>query len=413
MKTLEAEKFGLSPMRIAIGVAALIACIMLFFAAGFIVEHLDAKDIMVIQYPSGTLNVCTDPGYYGQWFGTVTKYRRQSLYSFSAKKDQGRTMDESLPIQFNDGGMAKISGVLPWDMPTGREQVINLHRKYGSQTAVEQQLIRPSVERAVYLTGPLMSSAEAYSARKADLLRYFEDQVRNGVYQMETISMKQPDPITGIEKTVTVVQIALDEKKQPKRQSSSQINEFGIQLLSPAIDNVEFEPTVKQQIATQQSNYMQIQTAKAEALKAEQAAITAQKSGEAEAAKAKWKQEVVKAELVTEAEARKAVAGLDVQTADLRKKELQLQGEGEAAKRRAIMLADGALDKKLETYKAVMHDAFDAIKGYQGQWVPAVVSGGGATGSQNGALNMMDALSIKAMRDLGLDMSVPRQSGAK
>jgi hypothetical protein len=420
MSILEADKLmvrpagtkrSFQPARMIAGAVALFVVIVLLVAARSLVAHLDAKDMMVIQYPNGRLRVCTEPGYYGQWFGSMTKYQRRSQYSFSAKKDQGTATDESLPLMFNDGGGARISGVLSWEMPTGTGQIIKLHTLYGSQKAVEQQLVRPAVERAVYLTGPLMSSAEAYSARKADLLRFFEDQIRNGVYQMETISIKQPDPITGVEKTVQVVQIALDKNGQPKRQSSSQINEFGIQLLSPAIDNVDFEDKVKQQIATQQANYMQIQTAKAEALRAEQAAITAQKNGEAEAAKAKWDQEVVKAKLVTEAEARKAVAMLDVQTAELRKKELQLQGEGEAAKRRAIMAADGALDKKLETYQTVMHDAFEAVKGYQGPWVPSVVSGGAA--SQNGALSMMEALNIKALRDLGLDMSVPRTASNK
>src|SRR5439155_24706746 len=132
----------------------------------------------------------------------------------------------------------------------------------------------------------IMSFAEAYSARKTDLLRFFEDQARNEVYQIETISQKQPDPITGIEKTVQLVRIAMDEKNLPKRQSSSQIAEFGIVLLSPAIDSVKFEDKVQQQIAQQQANLMQIQTAKSQALQAEQAAITAQKNGEAEAAKA-------------------------------------------------------------------------------------------------------------------------------
>ena len=122
---------------------------------------------------------------------------------------------------------------------------------------------------------------------------------------------------------------------------------------------------------------------------------------------------MIKAKLVTEAEARKAVAALDVQTADLRKRELELQGEGEAAKRRAIMQADGALQVKLEVYKSVMHDAFEAVKGYQGNWVPGVVmAGSGPSGhTGNGAMDMINLMSVKAAQDLSLNLSVPNSSG--
>jgi hypothetical protein len=116
---------------------------------------------------------------------------------------------------------------------------------------------------------------------------------------------------------------------------------------------------------------------------------------------------------VTEAEARKAVAGLDVQTAELRKRELELQGEGEAAKRRAIMQADGALELKLAAYKAVMHDAFEAVKGYQGNWVPGVVMAGSAQNGHagNGAMDMINLMSVKAAQDLNLNLSVPNSGG--
>jgi len=158
---------------------------------------------------------------------------------------------------------------------------------------------------------------------------------------------------------------------------------------------------------------MQVQTSIAEAKRAEQTALTAAKNGEAEAAKAKWDQEVIKARLVTEAEARKAVAALDVQTADLRKKEMELQGEGEGAKRRAIMNADGALEMKLQTYRAVMHDAFDAMKGYQGNWVPGVIMAGTSQNGQhtNGAMDMINLMSVKAAQDLNLSLSVPNGGG--
>ena len=386
------------------GAIALAVCGLLFVTCFQMFEQVDASEVMVVQSPMGSLSVYTDAGIKWQGFGKITLYRKRSQFSFSAKKDVGNKDDQSLPVMFNDGGSAHLSGVISWEMPMATDKVIKIHTLYGSQGGVEQQLIRPAIERALYLTGPLMSSAEAYSARKPDLLRFFEDQARNGVYQMETISQKQPDLITGIEKTVNVVRIAMDEKGLPKRQSSSQIAEFGIVLLSPSIDSVRFEDKVQQQIAQQQANYMQIQTAKSQALQAEQAAITAQKNGEAEASKAKWAQEVEKATAVTAAEKERDVAKLNVQTAELNKQKQILEGQGEATKRQLVMAADGALDKKLAAYVETQRIWADAFAKHSSPLVPSVVMGGGSNGQPvNAATQFMEMMGVKAARELAVN----------
>jgi hypothetical protein len=54
-----------------------------------------------------------------------------------------------------------------------------------------------------------------------------------------------------------------------------------------------------------------------------------------------------------------------------------LRGEGEPARRRLVMEADGALEKKLQAYTEVSKLYASAIKDYQGNWVPSVVMGVG------------------------------------
>ena len=386
-------------------IAAAIVSVFLLFG---VVEYNDADKILVVQGIGGGLTAYTDAGPKPQFFGKCTTYKKRDQFSFSSKKDQGSKKDESLPVQFNDGGTAHVSGVISWEMPMSQEKILKLHTLYGSQEAIDQQLIRPAIERSIYLTGPLMSSAEAYSARKPDLLRFFEDQARNGVYQMETISEKQPDPITGILKTVSFVKIAMDEKNLPKRQSSSQVAEFGIILLSPAIDSVTFENSVQKQISDQQSNFMAVQTAKSKALQAEQDALTAAKNGEAAAAVAKWKQEVDKATEVTRAEKERDVAALGVKTAELNRQKLILEGQGEATKRQLIMSADGALDKKLAAYIEVQKYWADGFAKHEGQLVPTMQWGGGSGVGGNAGTQFMDLMSAKAARDLSLDLNTAR-----
>lgn len=147
------------------------------------------------------------------------------------------------------------------------------------------------------------------------------------------------------------------------------------------------------------------------ARKAEQRAITAEKEGQANAAKAKWEQEVLKAKAVTEAEQQREVAKLNMQAAEFTKKQEILLGEGEGARRRLVMQADGALEKKLAVYTEVMK-AFAAELGKQ-RWVPEVVMGGSSTGQGGGAnaASLIDLLMVKTARDLSLDMRVPNTGG--
>ena len=62
----------------------------------------------------------------------------------------------------------------------------------------------------------------------------------------------------------------------------------------------------------------------------------------------------------------------------------------------------GATDTEINKYYA------DAIKGYQGNWVPSVVMGeaGGSRVAGSGAQQLIDLLTAKTAKEFGLDMGV-------
>lgn len=399
---------------VSLAVVVVLLVIVLPFL-GMLLENVDAGEICVIQNPiTGTLDWYTVPGPKWQGLGKVTTYHKRQQFWFSAADDQGKKQDESITVRFNDKGHANISGSLAWEMPMDKEHLNQLHTKYGSQEAIEQQLIRTVVEKSVYMTGPLMSSQESAAERRNELLQYIEDQVANGIYRTETIQEKQPDPLTGQLKTVSIVKLIRDSKGLVVRSDESPLKLFGIRTFNPSINQIKYDATVEAQIQEQQKATMAVQTAIANAKKAEQDTITVTENGKAEAAKAKWAQEVEKATEVTSAEKRKAVAALDVQTAELRKRATILEGEGEAEKRRLVMSADGALDPKLRTWLEAQKFWADAFKNYGGQLVPNVVmgSGSGSSGSAGQtATQLVELLTVKTARDLGLDMSMSMPRG--
>lgn len=380
-----------------------IAAIFLISSIGNLYENLDANEIMVLQaVPSGELSVFTTPGWKWQGYGKITKYHKRGQFEFELPKNT-KEEDHSMRLRFNDGGHANASGSFAYEMPTSNEAILTLHMKYGTQQAVEQQLIRPSAERAIYFSGPLMSSTESYASRRSDLLNYIEDQMQRGLYRTDRHDIKIKDAITGEEKTATVVDIA-EKNGVPLRQEASPLGQFGIRTFNLSLNEIRYEEGVEKQIQTQQQMQMAVQTAIAEAKKAEQQRITTEQNGMAAAAKAKWDQEVIKAKEVTAAQQRLAVAELDAKAAEQDKRAMILRGEGEGASRRAKIAGDNALDQRLQAWIAVNKAYAEAMSGQP--WVPSVQMGGTGTGGIQNGRELLELMAVKAAKDLSLDMSM-------
>ena len=368
---------------------------------GQIVEDLDAQRVMCVQAPvSGKLTWHIVQGYKWQGFGTITKYPKRSIYKFE------------FPVRFNDGGHGTMHGSIQYEMPLDVENLTKLHVRFGSPDAIQKQLVETITNKAVYMTGPLMSSKESYAEKRNYLISYVEDQIVNGVYKTISKEVKLKDQMTGVDKTVTVVEILLKDG-QPERQEEAVLKSFGIKPFNFAIEKLPYDPTVEKQIEQQQVIAMDVQTSIADAKKAEQRAITVAEQGKADAAKAKWDQEVIKAKYVTEAEQKLEVAKLGRQEAEQLKQREVLLGEGEATRKRLVMNADGALEKKLDVYIKVQERWAAAFEKHPGPLVPSVVMGGG--GTTNAAVTtqtLVELLTAKTAKDLSLQMSVPRGANA-
>jgi regulator of protease activity HflC (stomatin/prohibitin superfamily) len=389
---------------VALGVLAIVGLLL----SGSMFESLDAGEIMVVQSIGGTMTWYTTPGNFKyQGLGKVTKYRLSNECQFLlAKNEEGQEVEgESIKIRFNDGGEGHVSGSVRFELPIDEAHLNLIHLKYGSQEAVERALVRTQLEKAIYMSGPMMSSTESYSARRNELIGLIMDQAKHGVYKTRAREVKEADPLSGEEKTVRRVEIVNGTDGMPERQEISPLVTFGVGLFNLAINRLPYNETVENQIKQQQAANAQVQTAIAQAKEAEQAAITAEKQGQAQAAKAKWEQEVIKAKMVTQAEQQREVARLEKEAAEFTKAQQILLGQGEAERKRLVMAADGALSQKLATYATVQKYYAEALGQYKGNLVPQFVMGG-VGGNQSSALDFMQIIGMKAARELAFDPNV-------
>lgn len=376
--------------------------IVLLFSIGGLFEDVDAGQIVVIQAPiTGQLSVYKEPGWVGQWFGRATHYHKSAQFWFNATENE----DRSIAVRWNDAGTATISGSVRYKMPLSDEKIIELHSIYGSQKAIENDLIETNIKKSIYMTGPLMSSKESYAEKRSYLIQLIEDQAARGVYQTIQKDVKATDPISGQEKTITIVEIQYDTLKGVTlRQEVSPLKSYGIALNNLSIEGIKYDEKVESQIEAQRKATMEVQTAMAKSKEAEQRALTVEKEGQAQAAEAKWAQEVEAAKQITQAEMRRKVAEEDVKTAELRKRKMILEGEGEAAKKKLVMQADGALNQKLEAWLKAEEMKWNAFAQFKGNLVPLYQSGATAGNNSNNAMQYMEIMGVKAMKDISLDM---------
>lgn len=280
--------------RVIWGVLGILAAIIFLKNLG---ENLDVHRIMCIQAPlSGKLAWYTTAGLKWQGFGKVTKYDKRAMYSFN------------IPVRFSDGGHATMKGSVQFEMPLDKDHLTDIQNKFGTEDAVRTSLIQTIVNKSVYMTGPMMTSGESFAKKRSYLISFVEDQIQNGIYKTLSRDTTIKDSFTASEKTITIVDIVKDKDGNFCRQEESALSRFGIKAFNFAIENMPYDSTVEKQIMQQQKITMDIQTAIADAKKAEQNVITVEANGKADAAKAKWAQEVIKSQQVTEAEQKLEVA---------------------------------------------------------------------------------------------------------
>lgn len=400
--------------RIAGAALAGIATLAVVISAPMMFENLDASEIMVVQSPiAGDLSVYTDPGLQWQGFGTVTKYPRRNELKFygaeclSPGEEEKDSTSGGLPIRFYDGGNATLCGTISWLMPLDPASVIDIHKEFRSAEAFEIQAIRRSMQSAATFSGPTMSSFESAAGRRNELLQIMNDQTLSGVYKTVSKTIRAKD-IAGVEKDMTVTEIVRDEKGVPLRAQASYVQKYNVQMLPMTISHFAYEKRVEEQIQQQQAATNAAVVAIANAKKADQDALTAEAQGKATAAKAEWDEKTIQAKAIAAAEAKVVIANATVKEAEAFKRAEILRGEGEAARKRLVMEADGALEKKLEAVVRINELYADAIKSAQpGAWSPQVVMGGAQGGNAgSNAQALVDLMTAKTAREVGVDLGV-------
>jgi len=416
----------ISTKKLFIIVASAVALLVVALFSSSLVETNQAGYVQVKQAAiTGTLTVRSDPGMYAQMFGGIHTYKEASTYHFTADSDSGEARDQSLPTQFNDGAKARVSGSVRVLLPNSNsDAMINVHRKFKSMGGVMDRLVLPAMRKALFASGPHMSAAESYAERRNEFATLVEDQLLYGIIATDKEPIKVVDEITGKEKTTyRLRKIACEEVSEScvngfEREQQSVFHEFDIRLTNFVIDDIVYPKNVLAQIETQRAARMNIITKEAEAKEADARAKKAEAEARAKVAETRANEEVAKTQRIVKAEADKAeavlqaekikeVAKLEKEAAEFEKKKLILLGEGEGARKRLVMQADGALEQKLKALVEINAKYAEALsKAQPGALVPQLQMG--ANGAGSSAMQLIDLLTAQAAKQLSADTKVKK-----
>lgn len=373
--------------------AIFVAVIAVFILAslGRIGEDVKNETIVVNQFPfTGNMEYWTTPGYKWQWFGKTTTYYKTSQLWFGSDNEEGTQMGNPIPVIFNDASDGMIYGSLRVKLPTDPTYLARIQTDYNGMDRLMQDLVRPTVTKVIYASGPLMSAFESYAEKKNDLIEYITDQLNNGVYKTTVKQIETVDPITGETKTVKIASLIQDENSPGgwKRSESSPFAYYGLEIGQVAVSKIGYSNKVMTQIAQQQESNMLVATSRAKTLAAQQEAIRVEEEGKAAATQAKWEQEKIKAVEVTKAEQEYEVARLAALKAGEEAKRVKAVGEAEAAAARAKVSAGLSPQEAAEwKYKTAVGVA-EALSKSEVRWVPEVM----INGKDGGNFNPLDAV---------------------
>ncbi len=375
---------------------SVLAIILAFLLAGQIFETNDAGFVQVKQAAgTGNMSVRTTPGVYTQMFSDIHTYKISDVYEF--------THESPITVRFNDASTAEITGQIKYRLPSSADGILQLHTDFRSDSAVQSDLIRRSVDAAIRQTASMFGAEEVYSTRRSDFVQLVNEQIKNGIYATEYVEALKKDD-DGNRFIDRVVQVKRDASGNPIISEPSTFKRYGVELVQLVVSDPDFDEKTDELIAKRKEAEQEQVVAKAKAERAKQDAITAAEQGKANVAIAEAEALVVKKKAVIEAEKEKEVAEQQALQAEEQKKATIARGEAEA-RAAALKVAAGLTPQEKAQFE------MDTAIGVAGKLAsikfPEMLVIGGANGQS--ATNPFDAVGLKALIQINKDMSTGGQ----
>jgi regulator of protease activity HflC (stomatin/prohibitin superfamily) len=404
----------------------------------------------LVQYPWGSQNSVLKPGFHPRWFGEVIPFKKYLTIAFVDPKGNNDSFSGTAPIQeirFHDSVTATMKMTARFEMPNDEARFLPMAVAYRSQENLIYSTLIPTMQEAMRNAGRMYAAQEYIGGKGGDFENAVLDQIRNGIFLLDiqeetTYAGKEKisddeDRTIQQDQTMRVYvrkRLGPDGQELRKDGGDTPLKKFGITLIQANVQDVDPDPGFKKKLLEQREAAAQVAIERQNARKEEERKKRIIAQGEAEKAEKRIELEKAQIERVIAAETKAKEAQqeqnrrvtmadtlkkesviekerreIELQTAKLEAQRIEALAEAESNKRRKLMQADNALEKRLEAFVEVSKAYADALQ--DKQLVPGVViSSGGKGGGQPNATDLISLLTAKAANDLGVAVTAGQQA---
>lgn len=396
-----------------------------------------------IRTITGEEKVVTEVGYATKWFGKATPWKQAQTLQFSIVKEgeTSREVDDGVGVDnyrvtFLGNVDGQVEASTRFRMPQG-EQFLKIAREYRTPENFMQTAVVPAVKETLQTTASLMTADDYFAGSRSEYSANFDDQLRNGQFAVKRKEIQQVVEnnrsegdklvsgagIDGEQKRAAfVTEKETDDKGREIRKPQVFVG-MGVEVVEARVPNILPNPQFRERMVKVQSAQADLAVARADRLKEEEAKLLSTAKGQRLVEEKRQETLRVQVEQTTNAQTKKKLAIIEAEQAEesatiakrtsqqlLDKAEIDAKAtkttaDAEAYAKKAVMLADGALDKKLDTLVKINHAWAGAAAAAP---VPSVMMGGaGSEGSsrQSEIGQLMSIMAAKAAKDLSVDMS--------
>jgi regulator of protease activity HflC (stomatin/prohibitin superfamily) len=425
-----------------IGVVSFIAALILFNGVLFYNESGYQTHVRTIF---GEEKVVTEVGYDTKWFGRSTSWKQAQTLQFTLEGNQDNADDSiavsGFKVTFLGNVDSTVEASTRFRLPSG-DQFLKIAREYRTPENFMATAVVPAVKETLQSTASLMTADDYFAGSRSEFGAEFENQLKNGQYIIKRKEVfnnnvrgrNQPAGLKsggdlidindeGTQRSEFITEKVTDDKGNYSTKPQQFIT-MGVEVVEARITNILPNEQFRGRMVKVQTAQAELAVARQNRLKEEEEKNLVTARGEKEVEQKRQETLRDQIEQTTKAETEKKLAILAAQkefeSAEiskqtsaqlLEKAKIDAQStktlaDAEAYQKRVVLEADGALAQKLS-----------ALVDINAQWANAVSkapvsqfmmggNAGGSAGRQSEFSDMMSLLTVKAAKDLAVDLKV-------
>lgn len=320
------------------------------------------------------------------WKNSISVQSRAGAAEIVSAEEESEMLTASIPAKrviFLDQADARVSATARFELPSDQEAFLRLVRDFRTPDNMMRTELVPAFQETIEATANLMSAEEYFSGGRSTFVTDFEDQLRNGIYQVRRNQViVEPTAPQGVgtanaaldteqetfgdnQQVIYEVEKILDAAGIPRRKEQS-FNRFGIKVVSARIIELEPNSAFKERMDARQDASARRAVAREERIEEEEQRLLAITKGERRVAEQQAETLVVQIKQTTQAETEKQLAITDaerqleserilkdqaavaLERARLEAAAVKVKADAEAYAKAEIIKADNALQAKLD-----------------------------------------------------------------